>query len=557
MPAQFTLPPDNRSVGSGNPPADMNSVVDALTAQGAGFNVLNATYSGGADPTGVADSTTALQACVTAAAAAGRPMIIPPGTYKTTTTLNCKLTGLVIRAPGGPDNTIISCTGSNIPIAQFAGSYQDISGLTFTYATPQTSGQTAANCITFGDDSIGSCFQGNYHELTLAGGQTGMAIDPGITTVAGMFSCRLANIAVTSASSSFINLVGNNNLGGANCTGCVFENLYLASPGGTLAGTPVFLRNWDEVVFSQLNIEHCTVSSQDVMSLPSVGNAAISALHFEALTTSLNGGALLHLSNAGTVVINGLTAKFNVYTGSASNPVVKFFGTGPSTLTVNGFWESNCTVTTPSHPLIDFGTATNCYVRIAGTGASQTTVSTVNAGAGDYLQGGPPTAGVTPASAFTAFGTGGLNNVINSTSGADIVMVAGTWYYAALFVPFNATLTGFQVPAGSIGGTDNWIVALWPAAGGTALANSALAGTAAPVAATKKAFPFTASIAVAGPAAYIFGLQSNGTTARFRAFANAAEGFITGSVAGSFGTVPSLSPAGSYTVNLGPFASTY
>lgn len=66
MPAQFTLPPDNRAVGTGNPPADMNGVVDALTAMGATFNICNAAFAGGADPTGAADSTAAFNAALAA-----------------------------------------------------------------------------------------------------------------------------------------------------------------------------------------------------------------------------------------------------------------------------------------------------------------------------------------------------------------------------------------------------------------------------------------------------------------------------------------------------------
>jgi hypothetical protein len=94
MPAQFTLPPDNRAVGTGNPPADMNAVVDAPTAMGATRNVLNAAYAGGAFLDGASDSYPAIQAALMAAWNAGggvvkvpasaawyrtsKPLIIPP-----------------------------------------------------------------------------------------------------------------------------------------------------------------------------------------------------------------------------------------------------------------------------------------------------------------------------------------------------------------------------------------------------------------------------------------------------------------------------------------------
>jgi hypothetical protein len=158
---------------------------------------------------------------------------------------------------------------------------------------------------------------------------------------------------------------------------------------------------------------------------------------------------------------------------------------------------------------------------------------------------------------FTSFGTGGAANVINSSTGSNITTVAGTFYYTALWIPYNCTLTGIIACTGSAGGTDNWTVALWPGAGGTALATSSLSGIVAPAMTTKKAFVFTAPVNVEGPGAYFIGVQSNGTTAKILAHQNTIEGFITGSVAGSFGTVPSLSPASTYTANIGPEASTY
>jgi hypothetical protein len=108
MPAQFTLPPDTRSVGSGNPPADMNAIVDAVTAMGAGVNVLNTAYSSGADPTGVADSTSAWQAALTA----GGLIIVPPGTYKITSTLTGTVIPTTIYCPGGKWATTVNYTGT-------------------------------------------------------------------------------------------------------------------------------------------------------------------------------------------------------------------------------------------------------------------------------------------------------------------------------------------------------------------------------------------------------------------------------------------------------------
>jgi hypothetical protein len=112
MPAQFALPPDSRSVGSGNPPADMNAVVDALTAMGAGFNVLNAAFAGGADPAGVTDSTNAWQDAMNALPAAGGVIIVPPGNYLISSTLTNAVTPTYIVCPGGRWATQVNFTGT-------------------------------------------------------------------------------------------------------------------------------------------------------------------------------------------------------------------------------------------------------------------------------------------------------------------------------------------------------------------------------------------------------------------------------------------------------------
>jgi parallel beta-helix repeat protein len=79
LPVQFTLPPNTRSVGSADPPNDMNGVVNCLNASGYQFNILNTAWSGGAYLDGTSNSTAAIQACMNAAAAAGLPVLIPGG----------------------------------------------------------------------------------------------------------------------------------------------------------------------------------------------------------------------------------------------------------------------------------------------------------------------------------------------------------------------------------------------------------------------------------------------------------------------------------------------
>ena len=99
MGTNFTLPPDTRAINDPNPPEDMNNVVDALNAMGAVQNVLNATYSGGADPTGINDSQPAFQAAINALPTGGGSIWVAPGTYKFNSSLTPK-SGLRLTGPG-------------------------------------------------------------------------------------------------------------------------------------------------------------------------------------------------------------------------------------------------------------------------------------------------------------------------------------------------------------------------------------------------------------------------------------------------------------------------
>ena len=108
MPWTNPLPPDTRVPGSGNPPADMDGVIDALTAMGAGLNVQNPALAGGADPTGVADSTAAWQAALTA----GGLIVVPPGTYTISSTVTGTVAPTRIVCPGGRWATQVNFTGT-------------------------------------------------------------------------------------------------------------------------------------------------------------------------------------------------------------------------------------------------------------------------------------------------------------------------------------------------------------------------------------------------------------------------------------------------------------
>lgn len=126
MPAQFTLPPDTRAVGTGNPPADMNNVIDAITSAGAVYNVCNTAFAGGADPTGAADSTAAFQAAINAApyvsandasgilGAAKVTIYVPAGTYLISTGPLVFVLHQSLRLTGAGDGAILKSTANSI-----------------------------------------------------------------------------------------------------------------------------------------------------------------------------------------------------------------------------------------------------------------------------------------------------------------------------------------------------------------------------------------------------------------------------------------------------------
>jgi len=61
------------------------------------FNIMNTAYAGGADPTGVADSTPAIQAAVAAAQTAGGGIVwVPPGTFLVNGTITVSASGVSI-----------------------------------------------------------------------------------------------------------------------------------------------------------------------------------------------------------------------------------------------------------------------------------------------------------------------------------------------------------------------------------------------------------------------------------------------------------------------------
>lgn len=107
----YTIDPDAVTEGMTGHLRYHRNISDLFTGMGAGYNVLNTAYAGGADPTGAADSTAAISAALAALPAGGGTVYFPAGTYKLSGALSVP-TGAVLRG-AGENVTILSQTSTS------------------------------------------------------------------------------------------------------------------------------------------------------------------------------------------------------------------------------------------------------------------------------------------------------------------------------------------------------------------------------------------------------------------------------------------------------------
>lgn len=142
--------------------------------------------------------------------------------------------------------------------------------------------------------------------------------------------------------------------------------------------------------------------------------------------------------------------------------------------------------------------------------------------------------------------------------GTNTTPVAGTLYFASVWLDANKTITGIAQLNGSAVGTDKTIVSLWNSAG-TLVANSDLAGTTCVGTDAWQEVAFTGTYAAKGPGRFWVGVQVNGTTCRLRTIAASTYLNFTGSsTPGAFGTIgSSITPPTATAADKGPIAYLY
>lgn len=137
-----------------------------------------------------------------------------------------------------------------------------------------------------------------------------------------------------------------------------------------------------------------------------------------------------------------------------------------------------------------------------------------------------------------------------------VAQTAGTFNFVEIYVPYLQTWTGAGVLNGTTVGTNKWIVAVW-GTNGALIANSAVAGTLSAGASAMQNIAFTSAVTLI-PGRYFLGVQADGATDTIRHILS-ANGAVpcTGTLAGTFGTVPAITPTTTFTTAVGPIMQLY
>lgn len=134
-----------------------------------------------------------------------------------------------------------------------------------------------------------------------------------------------------------------------------------------------------------------------------------------------------------------------------------------------------------------------------------------------------------------------------------------TLYCTSVNLPANKLLTGIGVLNGTtVTGNARYVV-LYDA-GGTPLANSALAGQASVTASVYETYAFTSKFYAVGPSTYFACLQDNatGSTTVRMVVTGTQDNILTkGQTGATFGTVPTLTVPTTFTSAVGPYVYLY
>lgn len=178
---------------------------------------------------------------------------------------------------------------------------------------------------------------------------------------------------------------------------------------------------------------------------------------------------------------------------------------------------------------------------------------------GQWQSGTPYNSGVLTSSRFRVYAPEPGAVAYSSINSTGTATIATEVYCTEVWVPVNKLLTGIGLLAGTANSTDKHYVILYDS-GGTAIANSAVAGvTGNTTASAYQQYAFTSKFFAIGPAQYFACFQANGTTDTVRmATTGVNDNILTaGQTAATFGTIPALTVPTAFTTAVGPYVYLY
>lgn len=290
-------------------------------------NELNAQTDFGATGDGTTDDTTSLQNAINAAVSQKRPLYIPDPVvaYKVTGPIDMYKSGL--RAYGkSRETTVIRSTAINVPVVKVGGRNQYVADLRFEYDSQRPSTATAANCI-----ELHKPYWSTYERLWSRLGARGVAIAQQdvvleeVLTGNTAFSSTFNDIRVHGYTIDGINL---NSYGGGG-TGCVWNNTYISNnPTGTKqtpTGYALYINEYDEMVFNQLNIEWGT-HTNDVMLFETTGAIVINGLHIEQVDLASAAFAYIAISDDVRLLIDGASLVWSTLATASTRYFIRAIG---------------------------------------------------------------------------------------------------------------------------------------------------------------------------------------------------------------------------------------
>jgi len=314
----------------------------------------------GATGDGTTDDTTAIQAAIDAANAAGGGIVqFPAASYVITASLDMlNKSGVHLRGVSMAKTKIIQTT-LTVPVVKVSGAYMGIHDMVLQYAAAAST--VGADVLQL-DGLTRFCV---FENLYLWNCHTGIKL-AGVTSPRGEFSNVWSNIRIGPFSAQGIQLIPAATGG----TGSVWNNIYINNYTGTVAGPctaqPLQIQN-HQAVFNQLNIEWCDVvtASQDLVLFHQTPGIVVNSMHMEGNKLPASRGFITTFtSGACTVQINGLYLLNNTAASGSIGIVRPGAGTHIALSNVN--LQANTGIAANWYVIFDTSAATGAVVLVDG-----------------------------------------------------------------------------------------------------------------------------------------------------------------------------------------------